>query len=72
MLAANSKGLAVAATILSVLGPSVHACLTVSGSTYVGLGIGGTLTAVDNGLQTCSGSISSGDKNLRETPCPSR
>lgn len=64
MLAFSPKTLAVAATFLASLSPAVHACLTFTGSTSVGLAIAGHITANDNGIQTCSGDISKGDKNL--------
>ncbi|KAL3475268.1 hypothetical protein BJX99DRAFT_259561 [Aspergillus californicus] len=60
------------ATITTVLTPSVLACLELSGSASSGFDTVGDLTAVDNGVQTCSGSINSGDKNLGKfLPVPS-
>ncbi|KAJ5610940.1 hypothetical protein N7510_007659 [Penicillium lagena] len=56
MLATSSKALAVAATIITALSPSVQACLNLYGESspteiwYV--------TTVDNGLQTCDVSYS--------------
>ncbi|KAL4860839.1 hypothetical protein BDV12DRAFT_204635 [Aspergillus spectabilis] len=51
-------------TMTALFAPSALACLQLSGSASSGFDTVGDLTAVDNGVQTCSGSIGKGDKNL--------
>ena len=63
MIALSPKVLALAA-ITTSLAPSVWACLELSGSTSDGFSVSGSITATDNGVQTCSGSIGSGDQNV--------
>jgi hypothetical protein len=53
-------------TMTALFAPSALACLQLSGSASSGFDTIGDLTAVDNGVQTCSGSIGKGDKNLGE------
>lgn len=63
MIALSPKVLAIAA-ITASLSPSVWACLELSGWTSDGFSIDGSITATDSGVQTCSGSIGGGDKNV--------
>lgn len=49
---------------------SAEACLQLSGSVSNGFQVAGNIVATDNGVQTCSGGIKSGDNNggLYKTP----
>ncbi|KAJ5573723.1 uncharacterized protein N7459_008150 [Penicillium hispanicum] len=66
MFGTGTKALAVAAIAMS-LSSSALACLHLTGyvgnANYFSDGYG-NITAVDNGLKTCSGDIYSGDKNI--------
>ena len=64
MVAFTPKALALAAFTLS-FSSSALACLTVGGSAYWdGDDVGGNIDTVDNGVNTCSGSVTNGDNNI--------
>ena len=60
MFAPSSKILALAVASMSFL-PTTWACLQLSGTTKDGFAVGGSISAKDNGVVTCSGDIGSGD-----------
>ena len=62
------KTSAIVATIVTSLTPSAIACLELKGSMSSTLYTQGNMVAIDNGVQTCSGDIDSGDQNLSALP----
>ncbi|KAJ5588141.1 hypothetical protein N7537_010819 [Penicillium hordei] len=63
MIAFSAKKIAAATLVMGLAAPTL-ACVEFSGYIDSPLGSGGSLKSVDNGVQTCSGNIESGDKNL--------
>ena len=66
MITSGTTMVAIVAAIIAHFSPSVQACLELTGNTDNGPFTfnGGHITAVDNGVQTCDGDLTSGDNNV--------
>jgi hypothetical protein len=63
MIVNSPHVLATAALFMGFL-PSAFACLEIKGSTNVYFEGPGTITTIDNGVQTCNGQVGTGDQNV--------
>jgi hypothetical protein len=71
MFPLNSNTLPVAAAILTALAAPTQACLHLAGKVGGDSSVSGdpNITTIDNGLQTCQGSIGKGDKDIGISSC---